>query len=189
MNKYIFFSFVIIMSIITFNSHSLAEHEKKSACYLDMDITTRTYNNADAVDIESSIISYADDTIMVGIIAQNVLNLDTFQVEVNYDPSVLSFIAAAEDLTYKGIKTILKKNGGSTIGFQATEKKSGTINISNTLIGDDPQIAPEGTGLLAIIKFKVLSDKTTFLDLKNVFFVGSDKTEDPVNLLHGGKIN
>jgi len=188
-NKNIYSLLAILISIFIVNNTIYAGPNKQSACYLDMDITTRAYNNLDAFDIESSIIGYAGDNIIIGVLVQNVSNMDTFQVEVSYDPSLLSFVAAAEDMPMKGIKNILKSNGGTTLGFQATEKNVGTINITNTLTGNDPSIAPEGTGLVALLKFKVLSGKSVSLEMKNVIFVDSAQSEDHISLLHGGKIN
>ena len=70
------------------------------------------------------------------------------------------------------IKNILKKNGGGTIGFQCALIEPGKINIANTMTGEDEEQAPEGSGVLAIIEFKTLTNyPNARLTLANVLFI------------------
>ena len=84
-------------------------------------------------------------------------NLDTYEFDLNYNSSNLEFISAAEDqpVTYEG--NFLKKNGGSTTGWGATDYGS-YVNIRNSLTGDQGESTPDGEGLLASVVFKCLVD-------------------------------
>ena len=151
-----------------------------------IDMSTTTNNYLDSIlfnDIETEVYANVNNEITIGVIAQNVLNLDTFQVELEYNPSLLKYI---EDSEKEG--DFLKKHDGVTIGFQVSEKIPGILNIANSLIGSENEIAPDGSGLLAEISFKVLvsaSSSQSKIQIKpfNVFFINSlRETEQIFNL-------
>lgn len=143
---------------------------------IDLNYLTSNYDQDTVTDkdIEISEVASINSEKWIAVIAQNVENLDTYQVEVSFDASRLELVATAEDNSFGGLHNLLKKNGGTTIGFQAVETEVGIINISNALVGTDEAIAPEGTGLIALLKFKVLDENTNnTLTLQNVHFVNS----------------
>ncbi|MEA1954638.1 MAG: immunoglobulin domain-containing protein, partial [Campylobacterota bacterium] len=147
-----------------------------SGVAIDLDYTTNGYDQDTVThtDIETSEVVSTNTEKWIAVVAQNVENLDTYQVEVSFDASRLALIATAEDNSFGGLHNLLKKNGGTTIGFQAVETGAGIINISNALVGTDEAIAPEGTGLIALLKFKALdADTNNTINLQNVHFVNS----------------
>ena len=169
-----------------------------AACAVDMHYGTLGYNN-DAIsvlEIESSACGFVNEDIWFFIVAINVNNLDTFQAQVEFDPSRLKFLGGAEDNAYEGVTNLLKKNGGTTMGFQAKQTSPGVVNIANSLIGDDPEEAPEGSGVIALLNFRVLDDNLqNAVSLSNVYFIdtfGSMKTPplaDPITNLYGAHVN
>jgi len=188
-NKKIIFIavFVFMFACFTISDSVFAESELTAGCALDMDISTHNYiEEAPVQDIESSTTAWVNSYIFVAIVGQNVTNLDTYQIEVKFNPENLQFIMGVEENPFAGMNNLLKKNNGTTFGFQAIENTSGTINIANTLIGNDSGQAPEGSGILALLQFKILDDSSeTSLTLENVHYVDSLGKDQPINnLLH-----
>ncbi|MCP4105963.1 MAG: hypothetical protein GY749_10565 [Desulfobacteraceae bacterium] len=178
------------LTIIILPNISHAGQNASAGCILDMDIATHSYEQViSSTDIESNTRAYTDDIISVAIVAQNVSNIDTYQAEVMYDPTVLQYIEAWEDAPMHGIKNVLKTRGGTSIGFQAVERKAGVVNIANTLTRADISEAPEGSGVLAVMRFKVLTGDSTELGLRNVCFVDSFQNRDFITIKKHGNIN
>ena len=155
---------------------------------LDMDISTTNYESTDPdSEIESQISACQDDEIWIAVAALGVTNLDTYQVEASFDTDKLEFLEGAEENPMGGINNLLKKNGGTTTGFLAVEDVPGTVNISDTLTGADCDEAPEGSGALALLKFKVLSAGTDAeLTLGNTFFVDCTGDNQGITDLRNG---
>jgi len=152
---------------------------------LDMDISTTNYEAAS--EIESQISACKEDEIWIAVVGLNVTDLDTYQVEVSFDTDKLEFLEGAEENPMGGINNLLKKNGGTTTGFLAVEDVPGTVNISDTLTGADCDEAPEGSGALALLKFKVLSAGTDAeLTLGNTFFVDCTGDNQGITDLRNG---
>ena len=160
---------------------------------LDMNTDTRDYLDVFSYqDIEATAPGNAGigDEIWVAVVAQNVTNLDTYQVEVTFDPLKLDFLGGIEDNTISGIYNILKKNGGTTVGFQAVElcpDNCGVVNISNALDGVSTAVAPEGSGILALLNFRVLN--VASIGLSNVFFQDPYGVGEQITQLRGGGIS
>lgn len=176
-------SLLCIIALATIlNGTLIAGHNSSAGCSVDMSIPLP--------GLTQNIVAYGNDTIDVAIVADNVTNLDTYQIEIQFDPKILQFVGGyEEDPFILGIENILKKNGGKTIGFQALENKQGALNITNTLIGSNTAQAPEGTGVLAIISFKVLEKGTSTISVKSAIFVDSNHNEDNIKRLSDGKLN
>jgi len=171
----------IALLIFSITSPAFGGSNSKAKCSIDMDIRTE--------GIESDIVAMKDDMILIAVIAENVYNLNTYQVEIEFDPNILEFHRGYEDSAYAGINNILKKNGGNSLGFQAIDKKPGVINVANAMTGKSSKKAPEGSGVLAIIQFKLLSKESTRLSLRNVHFIDSNNSIDQIRLLTDGHIN
>jgi len=154
---------------------------------MDMDISTTDYE--EPTQIETEVPACKADEIWIAVAATDVINLDTYQVEVSFDTTRLQFMEGAEDNPLGGIYNLLKKNGGKTTGFLAVEDTPGTVNISNTLTGEDCDQAPEGSGLLALLKFKVLTTGSDAeLTLGNAFFIDCAGNNASVSNLKNGKV-
>jgi hypothetical protein len=156
-----------------------------AAASVDTDISTYFYDDTvTSRAIESTRSVLINETVRIAVVVQGTSNFDTYQVEVNYDPSRVEYIRAYEDSP--DLQNILKKYGGTTIGFSAHQRESGIINISNTLVGTDKDKAPDGTGIAAIIEFKMLpvnSNEATEIFLDNVEFINSDQETEVIHNL------
>jgi len=161
-----------------------------AAASVDTDISTYFYDDTvTSRAIESTRSVLINETVRIAVVVQGTSNFDTYQVEVNYDPSRVEYIQAYEDSP--DLQNILKKYGGTTIGFSAHLKESGVINISNTLVGKDKDKAPDGTGIAAIIEFKMLpvnSNEPTKIFLDNVEFINSDQETEVIHNLTAAQL-
>ncbi len=184
------FSIFILLFLIG-TSPVWAGPNSSAGCALDTDYKTRDYNpEITPEDIDSTAAAKASDEILIAVIAQNVANLDTYQAEISFDAKRMAFIEGYEDNSFGGITNLLKKNGGATIGFQAVEKNAGTVNIANSLAGKNTDEAPEGSGIIALLKFKVLDGHSNnHITLSNVNYLDSANTNDSITNLADGVIN
>ena len=95
---------------------------------MDMDLSTTDYSSPS--DIEPEIEIREGDEIWVAAIALDVEDLDTYQVEIEYDPERMELLDFAEDGPGgESRENILKKNGGVTTGIVGTETAPGKINL------------------------------------------------------------
>jgi len=192
--KLIIISLIIGLNVFLLKTKSYAGPNELAGCAVDMDISTRDYDSIISdKDIENNIEAGVGDEIWVGIIAQNVTNLDTYTVEVSFDPNRLQYIQGAEENLFGGIKNILKENNGNTIGFQLGLKDlnlKDNVVIANALAHSDKEEAPEGTGFMALLQFKLLDNKpNNFIRLQEVIYVDSDTIVDSISKISKGIIN
>jgi len=186
--KHLFVIYFIVC--LFFSTGVYAGPNDSAACRLDADYTTHLYGNrASDTDIETHAMAYENDKIYVAVLAQNVSNLDTYQVDIHFDPECLKFIGGYEAVPLSGVDNILTINDGKTIGFQAVEQKPGIITMANALVGNNTSEAPEGSGILGILGFIVSEKTASELVLKNVFFVDSTGNKDTITNVSGIKLN
>jgi len=178
-NKIINFLIVLVLSMILLPGITFADQNSSTTCSLSV-IAYDSYADFSFENIKSQVLADPDEIIYVAVIAQNVTDLDTYQIEIKYNNEVIEFIDAYEDIPTMNVQNFLKTNGGKTIGFQALESKSGIINIANTLIGDDTVEAPEGSGIIAVLKLKLLKNSQTKLSLINVKFLDSQQNMNEI---------
>ena len=171
-------SLIFLMGI----SPAWAGPNSSAGCAPDLDYETRAYDpEISEKDIEARTQASIGDEIWVAVVAQNVTNLDTYQAEVTFDPDNIAYLEGYEDNSFSGITNLLKNNAGTTIGFQAVENTPGTVNIANTLIGSDTDQAPEGTGIIALLKFRVIGGSSDVpLTLSNVKYMDSEGSNEPL---------
>jgi hypothetical protein len=187
------FEFLIIIlisiSVIMLNN-TLANDHNGPGCSIDLNIETHLYDQGITTkDIETKVYAKKDQIIWLAVVAQNVSNLDSYQFDLLYDPEELSYVGSMEENQMEfEIMNILKKNDGVTIGFQCYLIEPGKINIANTMTGDDEQKAPEGSGVLAIIGFKTITNyPNARLKLANVLFIDTGNNQVVVqHLSHAG---
>ena len=177
----------IALIIFSFPAFSLAGPNSSATCAIDMDISTTDYNVS---GIESRASVLPDQLFSVAVVVQNVTNLDTYQLDIVYDPEVLAFIKAVEDdPVAAGLTNILKKNDGNTLGFTGRKIQSGKINVANTLIGKNVDQAPEGSGIICILTFKRVKPEPTVLSVSNVRFIDSSGEQDVIDQKFNGYID
>jgi len=114
-----FIHFAIILQLFVILTLSYAQDNYGAGCAIDLNIYTHNFD----MDISNKDIGTkfenTDNNIVIGIVAQNVLNLKTFQVEINYPTEKLKFINGYEDIIdyinpENSINNLLKKYGGTT---------------------------------------------------------------------------
>jgi len=171
---------IIMITFLMMSQTAMAGPNALSGCALDMDYSTHDYDIfISEKDIESQITARASDDITIAVVAQNVSDLDTFQVEVNYDSSLIAFIQGVK--SDNNIDPFLSQHGGNAVGFQAVERQAGTVNIACALTGQDKEQAPEGSGIIALLHFKILNDQHIIhLSLSNVNFLNADFIKDSI---------
>ena len=81
-------------------------------------------------------------------------NLDTYEFDLNYSSSDLTYKAAYADNLFSSEDNILKKHGAGIIGPIIDSNTPGILNFSLTNDTNDPALCPEGDGLLALVKFE-----------------------------------
>lgn len=146
--------------IFCLSSAAAAGPNSGAGCTLDLDIRTSSYDlNISQKDIESYREVQSGDIVQVGVVAQQVTDLDAYQVMIEYDPQQLEWMPDYNE-TYDHF---LVSNGGKALFMPEIEKTAGEITVAAALIGNDLQEAPDGAGIIGHLTFKVLdiSDKTT----------------------------
>jgi hypothetical protein len=173
-------SCIVIFLIVFTIDAAIAGPNASSGCAIDLDDSTHDYEvNISNKDIESKGTVGSKDEVTIAVVAQNVSDLDTFQVEINYDPDLIQFIRAYENTSQETV--FLQQNGGISTGLMVAEKQTGTINIASALIGKDKEEAPDGTGIIAFLDFKILNNtKKIHLSLSNVYYINFDGVKDHI---------
>jgi len=141
---------------------------------IDLDWNANGNQNKTYIDPPPAIASY----IYIDIYVVNASNLDTYELNLLFDQTKLQYNSAIEDAWQNDDQNVLKKNGGTTVGWTVNTSVPGTINIANTLVGNDPAQAPEGEGLLASVKMKVLAWPAGSLSFGDVHWYDNGTVHD-----------
>jgi len=166
----------------------------KSGLALDMNLSSNIPYDQDRVsnvgiEEKTSTTIEPGNYVDVGVVAQNVTNLDTFQFDIVFEPDKLEYVDASEKDNQGLIPSFLNINGGTTIGFM-DRYVNDRITIANALVGKSCEEAPEGSGIIAFLRFKVIDtngDKT--LTIQNVSFQNDcDEKNEEIENLKGGII-
>jgi hypothetical protein len=96
-----------------------------------------------------------DILLRIDVYIINASNLDNYEINITYNPNQLIFISGEEDNPVTSEENVLKKNGGSTLGFICAAN-NGIINCANTLVGNQGRSTPDGEGLLVSLQFRTL---------------------------------
>ncbi len=157
-----------------------------AGCALDLNYATHNYDaEISARDIDSSVEAKSGDEIWVAVVAQNVTDLDTYQVLIEFDPNRMSFIKGHEELPDNGPETLLKSNGATPLGFLVMEYPNAprrTLVVASTLKGRSRDEAPEGSGIIAFLKFKVLDGNLdNQLTIRSVNYWDSERINSSAN--------
>ena len=179
-----------ICGIIFYINAAWAEHNNSRGIAIDMDIFTHQYTSyISTIDIESQIVPQVYQEILIAIVVQNMTNLDTYEIEIAYNPDCLIFKNGYEDSPMQGINNILKQNNGHTIGFQAVEISKGRINIANSLAGIDVNEAPEGSGIIGILKFQIVNNRSSHhISISNVHLLDTNQKEILIQTIEPGLV-
>ena len=179
-----FFLFHLCLFIIVLNMQwSYALDNNSPGCAVDFNIKTNNFdqNSISYKDIDSMVRISAGDFVIVGIVAQNVSKLKLFQVKVIYSTEKLLFLRGNEDFIdifnpNNSRYNLLKKTGENTIWISPTDNQGGCITLSSSISGkSDEIVAPDGSGFLSFLYFKVLKDNSTIsITFTDVHYVDTD---------------
>jgi len=139
------------------------------------DLNATTSGNQNLTGIPSQ---PAGTHIRLDVYCTGVNNLDTYEFEVIYNPTELSYVtsAATNPISYEG--NILESNGGTAVGWMVDTSTPGVLSLAYSLVGDDPAQAPEGEGLIADIVFLSLVDTYGTLSFGDVYYYDSYGVRD-----------
>ena len=141
----------IILQSVIISHYGLAGQNNAAGIRIDFN-----YTQSGNQGVNSTIPQTIGTVIWLEIHAVNTSNLDTYEFDLHFNNAELVLNAAYEDNPFSGENNLLKKNGGSTIGFGATNTGD-QINVRNTLVGNQGDNSPDGTGLLALLKFTTIA--------------------------------
>jgi len=159
---------LVLGVILLFSSQVIAGPNENAGIRFDLDATTYGNQNQTGID-PPSVGAY----IRLDVYAVNVNNLDTYEFEINYNQTQLSFIGASatNPLTFE--QNILTSDGGSAIGWMVDSSIPGVLSIAYTLTGTDTTQAPEGEGLLADVVFQAQTTEQGSLTFGEVKYYDS----------------
>jgi len=159
---------LVLGMILFFSSMIFAGPNENASIVFDLDATT--YGNQNLTIIPSQPVG---TYIRIDVYCTEVQNLDTYELEVIYDPTELVYVSAfaTNPITFE--PNILTTNGGTALGWMVDASTPGVLSIAYTLAGTDTLEAPEGEGLIADIVFQVLSTVGDSLTFGEVYFFDS----------------
>ena len=134
------------------------------------DLDRTTYGNQNLTSIPSQ---PAGTYIPVDVYCTGVSNLDTYEFEVIYDATELTYISSSATNPINYEENILTTNGGTALGWMVDTSTPGVLSIAYTLAGNDPSQAPEGEGLIADIVFQALVNTYGTLSFGDVYYYDS----------------
>ncbi|MCK4654134.1 MAG: right-handed parallel beta-helix repeat-containing protein, partial [Candidatus Cloacimonetes bacterium] len=167
---------ILILGISLFFSSLIFAGPNENAG-ITFDLNATTYGNQNLLQIPTP---NQGSYIRLDIYAQDVVNLDTYEFEVVYNPTRLQYIASSPSnpITYE--PNFLTINGGQALGWMVDTSIPGVLSIAYTLTGSDTLEAPEGEGLIADIVFQTLTNESTYLSFGNVYYHDSYGTTDEI---------
>ena len=87
-----FIHIVLIFQLFVILTFSNAQDNYDAGCAIDLNVNTDNFDmDISNQDIDTIIVN-SNNNIIVGIIAQNVLNIKAFQLNINYPTHKLNFI-------------------------------------------------------------------------------------------------
>jgi hypothetical protein len=140
----------IIYFLLLFSCPLWAGQNSSAGIRFDLDSATPGNQNITTIDCPG-----VDILLRIDVYIINASNLDNYEINITYNPNQLFFISGEEDNPVTSEDNVLKKNGGSTIGFTC-KANNGIINCANTLVGNQGGSTPDGEGLLVSLQFRTL---------------------------------
>ena len=134
----------------------------------DLDATTSGNQNLTSIPSQP-----VGTMIRLDVYCTGVNNLDTYEFEVIYNPTELTYVTSTptNPITFEG--NILESNGGTAVGWMVDTSTPGVLSLAYTLTGTDPAQAPEGEGLIADIVFQALVNTYGTLSFGDVYYYDS----------------
>jgi hypothetical protein len=162
-----------------------------AGCAIDLNfLSSRNYiqNSTSNIDIESSAHIELNHEFFIAVVAQNVKDLKVFQASLLYNPEELQYISSHENYTTPSdtIHNFLKNEGGTTLWLDP-QNTPGKLVLCSAIAGlSGKKEAPDGSGIIAFVKFKLLSEKKNMnITLSDVHFADINNNEiQVVNLIN-----
>jgi len=188
LNK-IIINFTILLFVYS-NSWAITDLTNNSGCSLDMNYKTHDYDQdkLSLKHIELSTSAIINNEIITAVIANNVTDLYAYNIIVKFNAKRLSFIQGVTENAEENLNNILKQDNIQTLGF-ITKKDNNKIIITNTMTGT-PEHGANGSGILALLKFKVLDEQPdNFLTLYQVNYIDINDNNSQITNLFNSVIN
>ncbi|MDM8514664.1 Ig-like domain-containing protein [Desulfobacterales bacterium HSG16] len=143
----------------------------KVGCAIDLYYITHEYDQMTSLkDIDSIKRAKAGDEIELAVVARNVTDLDTYQFDIEFDADHMIFIEKYEKVA--DVQGFFEKNGGRMIRMPVIDDVPGVVSIAGTLAGNSEEEAPDGSGIISFLKFKIINDDIDKkISLANVVFL------------------
>ena len=139
--------------------------------------------NPSASGIQDALTVSPGSTFDVEIAAIDVTNLDSYNFKLNYDPQYLEVV---QDSITEGSFLVTSADGETFL--QVDLSTPGVISLSNSLPGQDPEQAPDGTGPIVGIQFKALKSGQVLLTCSDVKFFDSERITTDVTDIRSAHI-
>ena len=169
---------------------------QSAGCAIDLNfLSTRNYNqnSISTTDIESSAHIELNQEFFMAVVAQNVNDLKLFKASLLYNPEEFQYISSHENFTFPSdtINNFLKKEGGTTLWMEYPHNTPGELVLCSSILGSiEKNEAPDGSGIIAFVKFKLLSDKKNMnITLSDVHFVDINNNDVQIEYLINAVIN
>ncbi|MBD3345426.1 MAG: hypothetical protein GF401_10230 [Chitinivibrionales bacterium] len=125
--------------------------------------------------------SSAGDQIKILVMIKDVTNLDTYSIDIVYDPEILELKQTAVEDPFAGIRNVLSAGNGKII--PVIRKEEGTVNISATLTGTHATGTIRENAALGVLIFTVKETAQTVITLKNGELLNNKREKiDPVTM-------
>jgi PKD repeat protein len=115
------------------------------------------------------------DAFDVEVVAIDVTNLDSFDFKLIYDPQYLEVV---QDSATEG--SFLTTSADGEVFLQVDLSTPGVVHLSNSLPGQDPEEAPDGTGPIVRLSFRSLASGSATLTCSDVIFFDSERIRTDV---------
>ncbi len=145
-----------VFVIVCASAPSWAGPNEKAGCSIDADATTFDYDDAvSRTDIETAVFAEAGQNFYLLVAAQNVVNLDTFNILVDFDQDILEFVGG--ETSSLDIENIMEKENAFAVCMKPTvlESSPGTVAFACSLQRGQEGKAPDGSGVAAILEFRL----------------------------------
>ncbi len=125
-----------------------------------------------ATDVVEACSNVTTAKMVAAVRISNASDLDGYSFQLDYDTTIFRLLECETPGSGTG-DFFLESNGGK-VGPLLKMEKSGSIEISASLVGNDRTQAPDGDGVLALITFQRLTNYACELKLSKVELIDSD---------------
>ena len=163
------FSLVVSFTVNVFSGQN-------SSAGIRFDLNSSTTGNQNQTSISCPGVN---TYIRVDIFVTGASNLDSYELNINYNSSELQYISMSEDNPNTDDQNFLKNGGSySTTNLIIDATVNGVLNAANSLIGNQGENTPDGEGLLASIRFKALVTCPSGLSFGDVYWYDNNGIKD-----------